>query len=160
MRFDVRRFGAAMAVANVLAAAIVTSWPFRFRLDAASIARKWSRVEWVLVYHDRRGHLTLDRDLFLNLAMLLPLGLGFALARSARGRRILLEALCLGALTALCLEGAQLLTPHRVTQLADLWRNTLGCVLGAALGLAWRTIVRRLRDRPRRASPGASPVGR
>ncbi len=138
MRLDLRRFGAALAIANLLAAFVVTLWPLRFRLDAASIAGKWSRVEWVLVYHDRRGDLTLDRDLFLNLAMLLGLGLGLALARSSRRWRILLEALCLGALTALCLEAAQLLTPHRVTQLADLWRNTLGCVLGAALGLAFR----------------------
>lgn len=127
-----------MAMANVLAAAALTLWPFHFRLNAASIARKWARVEWVFFYY-RRGHLTIDRDLILNLLMLLPLGLGFALARSARtpparGRRVLLEALLLGVTVALCLEGAQLLTPHRVTQLADLWRNALGCVLGAALG--------------------------
>jgi VanZ family protein len=138
-RFDIRRFGTAMAISNIVAAALLTLWPLHFRLDAASIARKWSRVEWVLLYHDRRGHFTIDRDLLLNLAMLLPLGLGFALARAARARRVFLEALLLGALVALCLEAAQLLTPHRVTQLADLWRNTLGCVVGAALGLALRS---------------------
>lgn len=138
MRFCLRRFGAATAVANLMAAPVFTLWPFHFRLDAASIARKWARVEWVLVYHDRRGHLTVDRDLLLNLAMLLPLGLGLALARAARPRRVLIEALLLGALVALGLEAAQLLTPSRVTQLADLWRNTLSCALGAALGLALR----------------------
>lgn len=149
MRFDARRFGMAMAVSNLVGAALVTLWPFRFRLDSSSIARKWARVEWVLLYHDRRGNLTLDRDLFLNLAMLFPLGFGLALARSARGRRILVEAICLGCAAALCFEAAQLLTPHRVTQVADLWRNTLGCVLGAALGLAFRP-----RAQDGRKSPG------
>lgn len=138
LRLGVRWLGLAMAIANLLAAAVLTLWPFTFRLDAASIARKWARVEWVLYYRDRHGHLTLDRDLFLNLALLLPLGAGYALARTASGRRLLLEALLLGAATAFLLEAAQLLTPHRVTQLADLWRNTLGCVLGAVLGLVLR----------------------
>jgi hypothetical protein len=68
-RFDIRRFGTAMAIANVVAATLLTLWPLHFRLDAASIARKWSRVEWVVLYHDRRGHLTIDRDLLLNLSV-------------------------------------------------------------------------------------------
>jgi VanZ family protein len=150
-----KRLGVALVVANLLGAALATLWPLRFRLDGASLARKWRHVEWVLVYRDRRGHLLVDRDLLLNLALLLPLGLGLALARRATGAaRVLVEALLLGAVTAASLEAAQLLTPHRVTQLADVWRNALGCVLGAALGLALRPSSP---PSPPGSPPGSSP---
>jgi glycopeptide antibiotics resistance protein len=133
----VRWFGALAMLATFVAALVVTLWPFAFSLDPSSIARKWSRVEWVLFYR-HRGQITIDRDLLLNLAMLLPLGAGFALARTTRGLRLFLEALLLGVAAALVLEAGQLLTPHRVTQLADVWRNALGCGLGALLGLGIR----------------------
>jgi hypothetical protein len=131
-----RRLGLAVMLANVIGAVVMTLWPFAFDLAPAAIARKWAHVEWVLYYRGEDGHVIVDCDLALNLAMLLPLGAGFAVWRAAGRGRVIVEALALGIAFATALEAAQLLTPHRVSQLADVWRNALGCVIGAALGLA------------------------
>lgn len=133
-----RKLGLALMIANLAGAVVVTLWPFAFDLAPAAIARKWAHVEWVLYYRDDDGRVIIDRDLVLNLVMLVPLGAGFAWWRARRTWTVA-WALGLGIVTATALEAAQLLTPHRVTQLADVWRDALGCMIGALLGAAIRT---------------------
>jgi VanZ family protein len=132
-----RRLGLAVMIANLAGAVVVTLWPFAFDLAPAVIARKWGHVEWVLYYRDDDGRVIIDRDLVLNLALLFPFGAGLAWWR-VRRTWVVTWALGLGLGLATAIEAAQLLTPHRVTQLADVWRNGLGCVIGALFGVALR----------------------
>ena len=138
MSANVRRFGLLLCVGTLLVAIAVTQYPFHYQLTRYAIHYRWEfRVDWRW-FPVHRGRFGLDRDSVLNLLMLVPLGIGYALWRRAPGWRIVIEALLLGAVVASCLELAQLLTPYRTTSLADMWRNTLSCVAGALLVVSVR----------------------
>ena|GEM_PF-1184119 len=132
-----RRLGRGLAAFTLVTALLVTLSPFRFALSTA----RWARIDWRLYY---AGHN--DRDLVLNLLMLLPLGAGLALARHGRARlaRIVVEAGALGLGTALCIETLQIFERTRFPQAADVWRNAVGCVIGALVtGLVLRRVTAR-----------------
>jgi len=112
---------------------VATQWPFHY--DLGGIADKWREVDWRWVHRTRDGHVLVDRDFIQNVLMLIPLGAGFALWRRAPAWRVVAEALVLGIVTGVVLEAAQLLTPHRFTQLCDAWRNAVGCMAGAIAAL-------------------------
>jgi glycopeptide antibiotics resistance protein len=134
-----RRIGLGLAVFTLATTLVVTLYPFRFQLGIAS----WARIDWRLYYP---GHS--DRDLVLNLLMLMPLGAGFVLVRFGRASlsRILLEACALGLGTALFVETLQIFERSRFPQAADVWRNGVGCVVGAIVtALVLRTMDRKLR---------------
>ncbi|MEO7732941.1 MAG: VanZ family protein [Kofleriaceae bacterium] len=138
-----RRAGLALAVFTLVTALIVTLYPFRFQLSTAS----WARIDWRLYYP---GHS--DRDLVQNLLMLAPLGAGLVLARFGRAglARIVLEACALGLGTALFVETLQIFERTRFPQAADVWRNGVGCVVGAIVtGLVLTTMARTPRRPPR-----------
>lgn len=136
MSSNVRRIGLALCVGTILVAIAVTQYPFHYQLTRYAIHYRWMyRVDWRWFPNVRHGHLRLDRDFVLNLLMLVPLGIGYALWRRAPGWRIVIEALLLGAVVAAGLELAQLLTPWRTTSFADWWRNTASCVGGALLAV-------------------------
>jgi glycopeptide antibiotics resistance protein len=134
-----RRIGLALLLSTLAIALLVTLYPFRFRLETASL----SRVDWRPY---APGHN--DRDLVLNLLMLAPLGLGLVLVRFGRASlsRIALEAGALGVGTSLFVETLQIFQRVRFPQAADVWRNGAGCVAGAVLAvLALRALDRRHR---------------
>jgi len=87
------------------------------------------------VHRHADGSVVIDRDFIQNVLMLIPLGVGFALWRRGPNWRVVAEALTLGIVVGVWLEAAQLLTPHRYTQLCDAWRNAAGCLIGAISGL-------------------------
>ncbi len=126
-----RRLGQFLVGFTILTALLVTLYPFRFSTEVASL----SRVDW-RVYYSRHN----DRDLVLNLLMLVPLGVGLGLLRGASSlRRLALEAAVIGVGLSLCIETLQIFERARFPQLADVWRNGLGCVVGAvAVGLLAR----------------------
>lgn len=78
-------------------------------------------------------------DLLANTLAYLPLGLLWATALLPRlGKRIaLVAAICLGALLSLGIETLQNYLPSRVPSSLDWACNTLGCLLGATIGLRW-----------------------
>jgi glycopeptide antibiotics resistance protein len=122
-----RRLGLALILTTLAATFLVTLYPFRFDFENTGF---W-RVDWRLYYP---GHS--DRDLLQNLAMLVPLGVGLAMFRSAASvRRIVLEACVLGVGTAITVETLQVFEPARFPQLADVWRNGLGCIAGALVAV-------------------------
>lgn len=132
-----RRIGLGLSVFTLVTALLVTLYPFQFHLATASL----SRIDWRLYYP---GHS--DRDLFLNLLMLAPLGAGLALVRFGRAglSRIALEACALGVGTALVIETLQIFQRVRFPQAADVWRNGAGCIAGAVIAaLVLRAIDRR-----------------
>lgn len=134
-----RRIGLGLAGFTLATMLLVTLYPFRFQLGTAS----WTRIDWRLYYP---GHN--DRDLVLNLVMLVPLGAGLALVRSGRAilSRILLEACALGLGTALLVETLQIFERTRFPQAADVWRNGVGCGGGAIVAaLVLRAMDRKLR---------------
>ncbi|MEJ7599587.1 MAG: VanZ family protein [Kofleriaceae bacterium] len=131
----VRRFGLALALGTLGLAIIATQWPFRYRFAEASVARRWSRIDWSWVHRTEAGSIIFDRDFALNLMMLVPLGIGFGLWRRAGRGRVLLEAVALGTATSVILELGQLVTWRRYTALPDVWRNALGCMVGAMLAI-------------------------
>jgi glycopeptide antibiotics resistance protein len=134
-----RRAGLTLAGFTLAIMLLVTLYPFHFQLGTAS----WARIDWRLYYP---GHS--DRDLVLNLLMLMPLGAGLVLARSDRASfsRIVLESCALGFGTALCVETLQIFERTRFPQAADVWRNGVGCVVGAIV----TSLVLRAIDRKRR----------
>jgi hypothetical protein len=145
VRLDPRRrriLGAVLLAGGLAGALLLTLWPLHFDLAARAIAQKWEIAEWELYYVRDDGSIVLDWDLFLNLFLLAPMGVGWAILRpGASVARVTLESALLGVGAAAAIEAAQLLTPDRVTQLADLWRNGSGCIVGAAVA----TIVGRSR---------------
>lgn len=140
MSADVRRFGLGLCVATLAVAVAVTQYPFHYQITRYAIHYRWiHRVDWRWFPNVHHGHFRMDRDFVLNLLMLVPLGIGYALWRRAPTWRIVIEALLLGAVIATGLELAQLLTPWRTTSLADMWRNTTSCVAGALLVVLLRS---------------------
>ena len=134
-----RALGLGLVALSIAAALLVTQYPFHLRLGTASL----SRIDWRLYYLDS-GHSV--RDLVQNLLMLVPLGVGLALARHglASLARIALEACALGFGTSVLLEALQIFQRGRFPQAADVWRNGAGCVVGAVLvALVLRAIDRR-----------------
>jgi glycopeptide antibiotics resistance protein len=140
-----RKLGLALAVFTVLVAIIATQWPFDYHLTRFGVARRWARVDWTWFHHTPQGRISFDRDFALNLAMLIPLGVGFAVWRRAGALRVIAESLLLGAMISVVLEVAQLVTPHRYTALPDVWRNALGCMVGCAFAI-WIDRTSRPRD--------------
>lgn len=133
-----RRIGLVLLLWTLAVAFVLTLRPFRFDLAAAS----FGRIDWHLYYRRPSGALAVNRDFVLNLVMLSPLGAGWALLRGSRGMgRIALEAALLGLATSTTIETIQIFEPSRCPQLADVWRNTAGC-LAAAATIAW--LVRRV----------------
>jgi VanZ family protein len=133
-----RRIGLALLFFTLAIALFVTLYPFRFRLETASL----SRVDWRLYF---MGHS--DRDLVQNLLMLAPLGAGLALVRFDRAglARIALEACVLGVGLAVFVESLQIFQRGRFPQIADVWRNGAGCIAGAiAVALVLRLLAPRV----------------
>lgn len=126
-----RRLGLALALGTVLIALAATQYPFNYQLTEFAIHRRWDRIDWRWWPRTPMGRVRIDRDLALNLLMLLPLGVGYGLWRRTNGLRVAVEALLLGIATSTSLELLQLITPYRYTTFADVWRNALGCLVGA-----------------------------
>jgi hypothetical protein len=143
-----RRAGLALALFTVFAAIVATQWPFHYDLARDALVEKWHEVDWQWAHHRTDGSLVIDRDCVQNLIMLVPLGVGFAWWREVPPWRVVLEALLLGIATGVTLEVAQLLVPSRFTQLADAWRNALGCATGAAVTVAITRVLRLCDTRP------------
>jgi glycopeptide antibiotics resistance protein len=138
-----RRVGLGLAAFTLATTLVVTLYPFRFELGTA----RWQRIDWRLYYP---GHN--DRDLVLNLIMLVPLGVGLVLARFGRAKRsrIVLEAWALGLGTALFVETLQIFARTRFPQVADVWRNGVGCAVGAIVTGLVLTMLERPRPDDRR----------
>jgi glycopeptide antibiotics resistance protein len=133
-----RALGVGLVAFTISVAVLVTLYPFRFTFRATM----FSRIDWKLYYP---GHN--DRDLILNLLMLAPLGVGLALWRWGRATtaRIALQAAAIGVGLALFVETLQIFERTRFPQAADVWRNGLGCVVGAVITCL---VLRRLELRP------------
>jgi glycopeptide antibiotics resistance protein len=136
-----RQIGLGLIIFTLAVAMLLTLYPFHFRLGTASL----SRIDWRLYYP---GHS--DRDLVLNLLMFTPLGAGLALLRFGRASvsRIALEASAFGIGTAMLIETLQIFQRTRFPQVADVWRNGVGCIAGAVavalmLRMATRAVDRR-----------------
>jgi VanZ family protein len=126
------RIGTGLVVLTLSVAFFVTLYPFRFSVLPDAL----SRIDWRPYYP---GHN--DRDLIQNLLMLAPLGIGLAMVRHGRAtvRRIAGEAAGFGVTFALIVETLQIFERGRFPQVADVWRNGLGCVVGAVIaGLVLR----------------------
>ncbi|HUS29153.1 MAG TPA: VanZ family protein [Kofleriaceae bacterium] len=146
-----RRLGLGLAIMTIGIAVVVTQWRFHFDATRFGMHVRWNRIDWHWFPRTPMGHVRLDKDFALNLLMLVPLGIGFALWRRASGLRIVIEALLLGFATSALLELAQLANAYRYTTFADVWRNTLGCVVGAIVIVALR--------RSAKVSPSPSASG-
>lgn len=135
-------------IGTFLLGVLGTQFPFEYRLSSFALQRHWQRVDWSWFPHIHGGFHGIDlEDLVVNLVMLVPLGAGWALWRRARPGRVLVESIVVGSLVGTFYEGAQLLTRDRHTTLADVWRNTLSCVLGCAVVLALGALLDRRRGR-------------
>ena len=114
-----------------------TTWPLNFHFDLRAIRDKWAETEWVIFYYSSNGSIIVDHDLILNIFFFMPLGVLWALwIRPKSWWWAGLSALLVGLALSLFVEGLQVLTIDRTTQLADVWRNALGAGLaGLGFGL-------------------------
>ena len=118
---------------------LATTAPFQFDLDPAMIAKRWSLAEWVLFYRNRDGSWSPGQDFIQNLLMLMPLGAAIACAGRRRPVwRVAVETFLVGFALSATAEALQLLVPDRVTQLADVARNAVGCGLAGVVTAAQR----------------------
>src|SRR5258706_7387287 len=148
-----RTIGLVLVLGTLATALVVTLWPFRFHFTLASL----HRIDWRLYYRDANGHIKIDRDLVQNLIMLAPLGVGWALFRGPRSiARIALETFAIGLLLSASIETLQIFDRGRFPQLADVWRNTLGCVVGGVV-VATGVLSRHGKRAPPR-EPAGSPA--
>ena len=128
-----QRVGLALVIGTLVVAIVVTQWPFEYRVSRYALEQHWRRIDWSVM--PGRGTHQFGRDFVQNLLMLIPLGFGWGLWRTTTRGRMILESMLVGSATGLVLELAQLLTHERYTQLADVWRNALGCIVGCALAI-------------------------
>jgi hypothetical protein len=135
-----QRIGIGLVVFTLATMLVATLWPFCFALDTAS----WARIDWRMSYP---GHN--DRDLVQNLVMLVPLGAGAELARVGRAKlsKIVFEACALGFGASLVVETLQIFEHARFPQVADVWRNGVGCVVGALASHGVRRVLEGARSR-------------
>lgn len=143
----VRKLGIALALFTVVVAIVLTQWPFEYRLTSFAMRARWHRIDWSWFPRTDAGDIWFSRDFALNLLMLIPLGIGFAVWRRAGAVRVVVESLVLGILTGTLLELGQLLTRSRYTSFPDLWRNAFGCLVGCLLVITIRWLVRRAPER-------------
>jgi glycopeptide antibiotics resistance protein len=124
---DVRRVGGFLVLASIAAVLVGTLYPYRFHFALDHI----SRIDWAIVHTDRP---LVTRDFVVNILLLVPLGVGWALLRSARPPHVIvLEAIAVGFVVSASIETLQIFTHVRYPQVADVWRNVLGCGAGAVL---------------------------
>lgn len=127
MHVDVRRLGGVLVLASLAAVLAGTLYPYRFHFALDHV----SRIDWAIVHTDRPF---VTRDFIVNILLLGPLGIGWVLFRSARPLHVLvLEALAVGFVVSASIETLQIFTHVRYPQVADVWRNVLGCGAGALL---------------------------
>lgn len=151
---------AALLALFALLAVGLTTWPLDFDLGGQAIRDKWAQTEWEVFYFDEAGEVVIDADLILNVLFFLPLGALWALMRRpSRWWRAGIEALLVGCALSALVEGLQVLTPGRTTQLADLWRNTLGSGIGGAVVGALRPRLEGLAAQSPSASSSGSAEG-
>lgn len=110
-------------------------YPFNFKPDAiqGGVLQALHRLSWA-----RAGR----GDRIANVLLYLPLGFCLFLWLAARLRRdvaFFIATLC-GSLLSLSIEVAQVYISSRVPSFTDLALNSLGTLLGAAIGIAWGTI--------------------
>jgi hypothetical protein len=121
----------AYAVAGTL---VVTLAPFQFDYPGYAIIRVTSG----------------PRDILLNVALFIPLGFLYRVARRGPADRLGLRVFGLGVLLSLAIETAQVWEVERYTSLVDVLSNGTGAWLGALL---YQRVTRRLQK-------GNAPVGR
>lgn len=112
-------------------------YPFNFKRDAieGGILEALQQLSWA-----RAGR----GDRVSNVLLYIPLGFCLFLWFDS-GRRHWLTAIvvvALGAALSLLVEVAQVFISPRVPSLADLTLNTVGALVGAAVGFVWRTLSR------------------
>lgn len=129
------RFSGLALITSLAVILVLTLIPFDFDWSPDAVVKRWGRVEWQLIYYNRDGGWSASRDFIQNVLLFLPFGISWVLWRRNRSWRLLLETSLLGITLALAIETSQLLLPGRVSQIADVGRNGLGALLGAAATL-------------------------
>ena len=122
------------------AMAYATFSPFTFVSTREALARKVEGIKWVPFRDPRTGGLHSPRDFTVNIAVFVPFGIfGFFLLHRTRDARDALTLVVLwAAAISVLIEGLQLLTEKRVTNVTDLVANTLGGYLGGLVAVSWQ----------------------
>ena len=134
---------------------VCTLWPFHLRLGVPHLVEKLGEIEWEPLYgvasgRDHPGHASPLRDMVQNIVLFAPLGALSVFGRrtepdSAHERAKLLgRAVLASFVVSVIVEGLQLFTENRVTQLGDVVFDSLGGLLGAAGLLLVRARARHL----------------
>lgn len=133
---------------------VCTLWPFHLRLGVAPLVEKLHEIEWEPLYglvtgREHPGHASPLRDMVQNIVLFAPLGALWVYGRPGHRASVRERTKWLGqavlasfALSAL-VEGLQLFTEDRVSQLGDVVFDALGGLLGAAGLLLMRARSRR-----------------
>jgi VanZ family protein len=127
-------------------------YPFNFKPDAfdGGVLDALTQLSW-----QRAGR----GDRILNVLLYLPLGFCLFLWLATRLNRVvaLVLATLLGTLLSITIEALQVYISVRVPSLTDLTLNTLGALLGATGGLAWRGLSALMHLPSRAEKPARDP---
>lgn len=97
----------------------------------------WEGVVWTPFLGVRHSFRLLF-DACANIGLYVPLGLAFVQLRSFRAGWAMIEVGILAALLSICCELYQIFSPWRYPTMTDVVANTMGALLGAAIGSALR----------------------
>lgn len=127
-------------------------YPFNFKPDAidGGVMNAFAQLSW-----QRAGR----GDRIANVLLYLPFGFCLFLWLATRFGRVvsLLLATLIGGVLSLTIEVVQVYVSIRVPSLTDLTLNTLGSLLGAAGGLAWRGLSALMHGPSRAEKPARDP---
>lgn len=127
-------------------------YPFNFKADAfdGGVMNALTQLSW-----QRAGR----GDRIANVLLYLPFGFCLFLWAAARFGRLVSFALAtlIGGALSLTIEIAQVYVSIRVPSLTDLTLNTLGSLLGATGGLAWRGLTALMHVPSRAEKPARDP---
>jgi VanZ family protein len=98
------------------------------------------------------------RGSIANILLYAPLGFCLILLLESRTRRVVavLSTIAIGAFLSLCIEATQVYIVQRVPSWWDVVFNTMGALVGATAGVAWRELAGRMRT----AKGGGERLGR
>lgn len=139
-----RRFGLRLAVVGLLTICLATLWP-----APEEAVRAGATPLYCIVCGDTGGV-----DVFLNLLLFVPFGLGLSLAGFSQRRTT-----ALAFILSLVVELLQMkVVAGRDASLGDLLMNTAGGGIGALIGSIWPLLVRPARPTGRRLALGYALV--
>jgi glycopeptide antibiotics resistance protein len=117
----------------LIVVAYATLAPFEFVQTPEALSAKIAKIKWIPFRNPETGGLHSPRDIIRNVVLFVPFGFFgfFAHSNSRRAAKATMTVAFWGLAASLLIEGLQLLTVTRATNVTDIIANTAGSYVGA-----------------------------